>query len=63
MGELGPYITQCRLGLGPRPISVQSFIVIRPTVCPQYTSVTDRTTGELFYKRSPKKLTGSLLSL
>jgi len=29
---------------GPRPISVPSFILIHPTVCPQYTNVTDRTT-------------------
>jgi len=28
---------------GPRPTSVPSFILIHPTVWPQYTNVTDRT--------------------
>jgi len=33
---------------GPRPTCMPSLILIRPTVCPQYTNVTDRTgqTGE-----------------
>ena len=109
-GELGPHLTQCRLGRGlppskwhldqsshfattdmgqklgegwlcpcggrgpespsnivwpgPRPTCMSSFILIRPTVWPQYTNVTDRTDrqtdngpivyGEPFYKRLPK---------
>jgi len=28
---------------GPRPTLVPSFIMIRPTICPQYTNVADRT--------------------
>jgi len=49
---------------GPRPITVPSFILIHPTVWPQYTNVRDRTDrqtengpiaqGEPFYKRSLK---------
>jgi len=46
---------------GPRSTYMQSFILIHPTVWPQYTNVTDRQTdnspiawGEPFYKRSPK---------
>jgi len=48
---------------GPGPASMPSFILIHPTVWPQYTNVTDRTrqtdrqwsgsVGELFYKWSP----------
>jgi len=48
---------------GPRPTSVPSFILIHPTVWPEYTNVTvttDRQTdngpiakGETVYKRSP----------
>jgi len=50
---------------GPRPTCVPSFILIRPTVWPQYTNVTVRTgqagqtdngpiaLGEPFYKRLP----------
>jgi len=38
-GELGSHLT---LWTGPRPTSVPSFILIRPTVWPQYTNVTDR---------------------
>jgi len=52
-----------------RPTSMPSFILIHPTVCPQYTNITDRQTdrkgqdrrdngailySEPFYKRSPK---------
>ena len=49
---------------GPSPICMPSFILIRPTVWPQYTNVTDRQNrthngpiaqGEPFYKRSPNK--------
>ena len=29
---------------GPRPICLPSFILIHPTVCPQYTNVADRQT-------------------
>jgi len=42
-GELGPHLTQTRLGWGLRPYCMPSFIVIRPTVWLQYTNVTDRT--------------------
>jgi len=38
-GELGPHLTQCRLGRG----SILSGILIHPTVGSQYTNVTDRT--------------------
>jgi len=38
LGELGPHLTQCGRGRG-KP----SFILIRPTVWPQYTNATDRT--------------------
>ena len=50
---------------GPRPTCMSSFILIRPTVWPQCTNVTDRTgqtdngpiaQGEPFYKRSPKNV-------
>ena len=40
---LGPHLTQTRLGWGLPPYCMPSFILIRPTVWPQYTSVTDRT--------------------
>jgi len=40
-GELGPHLTQC--GRGPRPTCMPSFILIHPTVWPQYINVTDRT--------------------
>jgi len=36
----GPHLAKC--GRGPRPTSMPSFILIRPTVWPQYTNVTDR---------------------
>jgi len=39
-GELGPHLTQC--GLGEAYLHT-SFILIYPTVWPQYTNVTDRT--------------------
>ena len=54
---------------GPSPTCIQNFILIHPTVWPQYTNVTDRrdrrdrtdrqengpiAQGEPFYKRSPK---------
>jgi len=58
VGQLNLHLTQC--GRGPRPNCVPSFILIRPTVWPQCTNVTDRTgqrydsIGESFYKRSPK---------
>ena len=60
---------------GPRPTCTPSFILIHPTVWPQYTNVTDRTDktdrqtdrtdngliawGEPFYKRSPKSSANS----
>jgi len=31
---------------GPRPTCMPSFILIRPTVWPQYTNVTDKQTGQ-----------------
>ena len=34
---------------GPRPSSMPSFILIHPTVWPQYTNVTDRQTGQRSY--------------
>jgi len=58
----------------PRPTCMPSFILIRPTVWPQCTNVTDRQDrtdrtdnglkayGEPFYKRSPKSGTTSVLS-
>jgi len=51
---------------GPRPTSMPSFILIRLTVRPQYTNVTDRTDrtgqrsdsiGRTFLHRSPKNVT------
>jgi len=39
-GELGPHLTQC----GTMPTCMPSFILIRQTVWPQYTEVTDRQT-------------------
>jgi len=49
--------------LGLRATSMPSFILIHLTVWPQYTNVTGKqdrqqsdSIGELFYKRSPKKL-------
>ena len=36
-GELSLHLTQCRLGLRPRPTSVPSDILIRPAVWPQQT--------------------------
>jgi len=60
-GDQGPRLTCGQ----PRPTCMPSFILIRPTVWPQYTSVRDRTDrqdngplaqGEPFYKRSPKKI-------
>jgi len=56
-GELGPHLTMWPMWPTCRP----SFILIRQTVWPQYTNITDRQTdngpiaqGEPFYKRSPK---------
>jgi len=60
--ELRPHLTQRRLGggdgspsntmwPGPRPTCMPSFILIRPTVWPQYTNVTDRQTDSI----SPQK--------
>ena len=40
LGELGPHLTQCRLGRG--HTLVPSGILIHPTVWPQYTTVTER---------------------
>jgi len=56
---------------GPRPTCMSSFILIYPTVWPQYTNVTEKTDrqdrqnrqtdngliaqGKPFYKQSPKK--------
>jgi len=49
---------------------MSSFILVHPTVLPQYTNVTDRQTGqtdngliaygEPFYKRSPKNVRDSI---
>ena len=39
-GELGPHLT---MWPGPRHTCMPSFVLIRPTVWPQYTNVTDRT--------------------
>ena len=49
---------------GPRPTSMPSFILIHPTVWPQYSNITDKTdkqtdngliaSGKPLYKRSPK---------
>jgi len=41
-GDLGPQLTQCDQG----ETSMPSFILIHPTVWPQYTNVTDRQTGQ-----------------
>jgi len=41
--ELGPHLTQYGRGRGLSPCRVRSFIMIHPTVLPQYTIVTDRT--------------------
>jgi len=42
-GELGSYLTQCRLGRGLPPYQqVPSGMFIYPTFWPQYTNVTDR---------------------
>jgi len=41
-GELGPHLMQCGWP-GSRLNCVPSFILIHPTVWPQYTNVTDRT--------------------
>jgi len=45
--ELGLHLTQCGLGWG-----IASFILIHPTVWPQYTNVTDRQTGQTDRQRS-----------
>ena len=37
---------------GPRPTCTPSFILIRPTVWPQYTNVTDRTDRQTYRQRS-----------
>ena len=42
VGELGSHLTQC--GIGMRPTSVPSGILIHPTVWPHYTNVSDRQT-------------------
>jgi len=42
-GELRPHLTQCGQGRG-LPTYMPSFILIRQTVWPQYTNVTDRQT-------------------
>jgi len=60
-GEGGAGSASNTMWPGPRPTSVPSFILIHPTVWPQYTNVTDSRTdngpiaqGKPFYKRSPK---------
>jgi len=68
VGKLGPQLTQCRLG--PRPTSVQSGILIHPTVWPQYTNVTDRqttrttshSTGRTVLQTVAKKLYNNVLT-
>ena len=59
---------------GPRPTCMPNFMLIRPTVWPQYTNIRDRTDrtdrtdngliaqGEPFYKRSPKKIAQHAMS-
>jgi len=56
---------------GSRPTSMPSFVLIHPTVWPQYTNVTDRqigqdngpiALGEPFYKRLPKITAAYLLT-
>ena len=49
LGDMSPHLTQCGLGRG----SMRSFILIHPTVWPQYSNVTE--SGELLYKQSPHK--------
>ena len=44
--ELGPHLTQCGRSLG-LPQSVPSFILVHPTVWPQYTNITDRQTAQM----------------
>ena len=39
----GSWVTSNTMWPGPRPTCVPSFILIRPTVWPQYTNVTERT--------------------
>jgi len=53
------------MSTGLRHTAIPSGILIHPSVCPQYTNVTDRQTdncaiayGEAFYERSPKKYSG-----
>jgi len=41
--ELGPHVTQCSRA---EPTCMSSFILIRPTVCPQCTNVTADRTGQ-----------------
>ena len=57
MGELGPHLTQSCLP-GPRPTSIPSGILIHPIhQCYKTDRQTDNgliTSGEPFYKRSPK---------
>jgi len=43
-GKLGPHLTQ--YSRRPRPTCMPSFILIHPTVWPQYTNVADRQTGQ-----------------
>jgi len=45
-GEVGPHLTQFGRGRGVSPCTMPSFILIHPTVWPQYTNVTDRQTGQ-----------------
>jgi len=66
LGEGGPGSPSNTMWPGPRPTCVPTFILVRPTVWPQYTNVTDRTDrqtdngpiawGEPFYKRSSQNL-------
>jgi len=44
VGELGPQFINTMSSAGPRPTSISGGILIRPTVWPQYTNVTDRET-------------------
>ena len=49
-GQLGPNLTT--MWPGPRLTSMPSFILIHPTIWPQYTNVADRKTGQTDRQRS-----------
>jgi len=57
--ELGRHLTQYGHA-GPRPTYIPSFILIHPTVWPQYTNVTYRQTGQT--DRQTDKTDNSLIA-